>query len=375
MARALQLARRGLYTSDPNPRVGCVIVKAGKVIGEGGHIQAGGPHAEVLALQQAGEQARDATAYVTLEPCCHQGRTGPCTDVLINSGVRRVVVAMEDPNPLVAGQGITRLRQAGIQVVIGIEQAAAEQLNPGFISRMKRGRPFMRCKMAMSLDGRTAMASGQSQWITSAAARQDVQRLRARSSAILTGIGTVLADDPALTVRPEQLFENAELLVNGSIRQPIRIIIDTQARLPGSARLLQHEGEKLLVTSAESGDRARNHLSDINGLSVMSLAVVTAHESDGLVQRLDLGGLFDVLAPYQLNEVLIEAGPTLCGALLTAGYIDELVIYMAPKLMGHLANGLFNLPWLTNMAQCVDVEITDIRAVGHDWRITAALIQ
>jgi len=371
MAQALRLARRGYFTADPNPRVGCIIVRDGEVLGSGWHHQAGTAHAEINALQQAlvpgGEvnsgRVRGATAYVTLEPCCHQGRTGPCTEALISAGIRRVVVAMQDPNPLVAGMGLTRLREAGIEVVVGPGQAEAEALNAGFIARMSGGRPLVRCKLAMSLDGRTALATGESQWITSTAARQDVQHLRAASSAIMTGIGTVLADDPALTVRniacDPGVVDESGLLMDGSLRQPLRIVVDSHARLPAESRLLQVPGKVLWATSTLAAP----------SLVAAQLSLLTLPMDK--TQRIDLMALMQALAGYELNEVLLEAGATLSGAMLSAGLIDELVIYMAPKLMGNAARGLFDLPWLTNMAQCVDIEISDIRAVGRDWRISA----
>lgn len=379
MVRAIQLAHHGIYSAAPNPCVGCVIVKAGQIIGEGGHQYTGGPHAEVIALQQAGTNARAATAYVTLEPCSHHGRTGPCADALIAAGIQRVVVAMEDPNPRVSGQGIERLRDAGVAVVVGVGQAMAEQLNLGFISRMRRGRPYVRCKLAMSVDGRTAMASGESQWITSAAARQDVQRLRARSSAIMTGIGTVLADDPALTVRPGEMGDDGALLTAAPLRQPLRIILDSAARITPATRLLQSAGQKLLVTGTKGIAAANLLASQVEGLLVATLSdadnTASAGVTNAVVNGLDLTGLFDLLAPYELNDLLIEAGATLSGAMLSAGYIDELIIYMAPKLMGNRARGLFDLPWLESMAQCVDIDIRDIRAVGTDWRISARINQ
>jgi diaminohydroxyphosphoribosylaminopyrimidine deaminase/5-amino-6-(5-phosphoribosylamino)uracil reductase len=374
MALALQLAQRGIYTAAPNPRVGCVLVNDGQIVGSGGHRQAGGPHAEIIALRQAEEQARGATAYVTLEPCCHQGRTGPCSDALIAAGVTRVVTAMADPNPRVAGQGIERLRQAGITVTSGVLQQAAEALNRGFISRMRNGRPFVTCKLAMSLDGRTAMASGESRWITAPAARRDVQRLRARSSAVLTGIGTVLADDPALNVRIDSLADESALLDDGQLRQPLRIIIDTNGRLPLSSRILQSPGQVVVVTS-ESGAAAikMQDVTHVAALTPITLPLLSPSEQARERPRLDLSALFAALGDYELNDVLIEAGPVLSGALLSVGLIDELVIYMAPKLMGNTAHGLFDLPWLANMAQCIELEISDLRPVANDWRITAAV--
>ena len=356
MARALRLAERGLLTTDPNPRVGCVLVKEGRVVGEGWHERAGEPHAEVYALQQAGEQANGATAYVTLEPCCHQGRTPPCTEALIAAGVTRVVAAMEDPNPLVAGEGLSTLRRAGIDTGSGVLAAEAEQLNAGFVMRMRAGRPRVRCKLAMSVDGRTAMASGESQWVTGEAARRDVHRLRARSAAIMTGIETVLADDPSLTARPGERAED-------EIRQPLRVILDSRLRTPPDAKLLQMPGKTLLVTG-ETDAEIKTRLTQ-QGVEVVTLPLKE--------DRLDLPAVLQYLGTLEINEVHLEAGATLCGALLQAGLIDELVIYMAPHLMGNAAHGLFALPGLERMEQRVQLSISDIRAVGDDWRITATV--
>ncbi len=354
MSRALQLAERGLFTTDPNPRVGCVLVKDGAVVGEGWHVRAGEAHAEIIALAQAGEQARGATAYVTLEPCCHHGRTPPCTEALINAGVTRVVAAMVDPNPQVSGQGLAQLQAAGIAVERGVMAAQAEGLNPGFVMRMRKGRPFVRAKLAMSLDGRTAMASGESKWITGEAARADVQRLRARSSAIITGIGTVLMDDPSLTVRLEG---------EGAVhtRQPLRVVLDPHLSLPPTARLLGLPGRTLVFTAAN--DAAPREQLVRAGAEVVRIA----SQDDAL----DLHAMLEMLAGEQVNEALLETGATLSGAMLRAGLIDELVVYMAPHLMGDGARGLFHLPGLTEMKDRVALDITDIRAVGKDWRITA----
>jgi diaminohydroxyphosphoribosylaminopyrimidine deaminase/5-amino-6-(5-phosphoribosylamino)uracil reductase len=350
MARALQLAERGLYSTDPNPRVGCVLFRNGETVGEGWHVRAGEPHAEVHALAAAGAQARGATAYVTLEPCSHHGRTPPCADALIAAGVSRVVVAMTDPNPLVAGQGLQALRAAGIAVTEGVLTAQAERLNCGFVKRMRSGLPWVRVKLAMSLDGRTAMASGESRWITGTEARADVQRLRARSSAILSGIGTVLADDPSLNVRLDE-----------STRQPLRVILDSQLRIPATARLLDLPGETLIMTG--SADSARSAALQRGHVSVAVLPMQGG--------RLDLRAMLRNLAERGMNEVHVEAGATLNGALLAAGLVDELVIYLAPHLMGDAARGLFTLPGLERMEQRIELKITDIRAIGSDWRITA----
>lgn len=355
MARALHLAERGLLTTAPNPRVGCVLLNKGTVVGEGWHAVAGQPHAEINALQQAGSQAAGATAYVTLEPCCHQGRTPPCADALIAAGVKRVVAAMEDPNPQVAGKGLAALRAAGIDATAGVLAAAAEQLNAGFVMRMRQGRPRVRCKLAMSLDGRTAMASGESQWITGAAARADVQQLRARSDAIMTGIGTVLADDPSLTVRLDGMDD--------SFRQPLRIILDSHLRTPPDAKMLELPGETLIITGAVDADNEAR-------LTRTGIRIVTLPMRNG---QLDLAAVLQYLGTLQINELHLEAGATLCGALLQVGLIDEWVIYMAPHLMGDAARGLFALPGLEQMAQRIKLSISDVRAVGDDWRITATV--
>jgi diaminohydroxyphosphoribosylaminopyrimidine deaminase/5-amino-6-(5-phosphoribosylamino)uracil reductase len=355
MARALRLAEHGLMTTAPNPRVGCVLVSDGEVVGEGWHERAGQPHAEINALQQAGSRAAGATAYVTLEPCCHQGRTPPCTDALMAAGVTRVVAAMQDPNPQVAGQGLTALRNAGIDATAGLLAAAAEQLNAGFSMRMRQGRPWVRCKLAMSVDGRTAMASGESCWITGAAARADVHRLRGRSDAIMTGIGTVLADDPSLTVRIDGLAED--------FQQPLRVILDSNLRTPAGAKLLDLPGETLIFTAAVDADNEAR-------LTRSGIAIVTLPRQDG---KLDLPAVLQHLGSLQINEVHLEAGATLCGALLQAGLVDELVIYMAPHLMGDAARGLFVLPGLEQMSERINLSISDVRAVGDDWRITATV--
>jgi diaminohydroxyphosphoribosylaminopyrimidine deaminase/5-amino-6-(5-phosphoribosylamino)uracil reductase len=353
MARAIQLATRGLNTTDPNPRVGCVIVKDKQVIGEGWHVRAGEAHAEVHALQQAGERAQGASVYVTLEPCCHHGRTPPCSDALIAAQVERVVVAMQDPNPQVAGNGMRQLQEAGIQVELGLLEQQAKALNPGFIQRMQTRRPFVRNKLAMSLDGRTAMADGESKWITSDAARQDVQRLRARSSAIMTGVGTVLSDDPALTVR----LPDVE-------RQPLRVIIDTNLSTPVDARLLKESGQTVIMT-ANSDQDLQDTLREA-GAEVIQIG------NDA--QSIDLHAVLERLAERKINEVLLETGATLSGAMLEARLIDEMVIYMAPLLMGDSARGLYRLPHLQNMADRIELDIREVRPVGKDLRITATPI-
>ncbi|PMR73170.1 bifunctional diaminohydroxyphosphoribosylaminopyrimidine deaminase/5-amino-6-(5-phosphoribosylamino)uracil reductase RibD [Billgrantia endophytica] len=362
MARALELARRGLYTTAPNPRVGCVLVKNHRLVGEGWHERAGEPHAEVHALRMAGDAARRATAYVTLEPCSHQGRTGPCAVALIEAGVKKVVMAMTDPNPQVAGRGIAMMREAGVEVEVGLLEEEARALNPGFISRMTRHRPFVRLKMAMSLDGRTAMESGESQWITGPHAREDVQRLRARSSVILTGVDSVIFDNSRLTVRATRLgVDNAEAIAT---RQPLRVVVDTQLRLPLAAACLREPGRTLVVTVPGHDPHRRTRLEEA-GAEVL---VVPAGEHG----RVELHALLRYLAEQELaNEVLLETGATLAGAMLDAELVDEMQLFVAPTLLGGEARPLFALPGLTRMAQQRPLEILDIRAVGRDWRITA----
>ncbi|SHE36351.1 diaminohydroxyphosphoribosylaminopyrimidine deaminase [Modicisalibacter ilicicola DSM 19980] len=361
MARALVLARRGLYTTDPNPRVGCVLVNGGRRVGEGWHRRAGEPHAEIHALRDAGSAARGATAYVTLEPCSHQGRTGPCTKALIDAGVARVVVAMQDPNPLVAGQGIELLREAGIEVELGLLEEQARALNPGFIARMERRRPFVRLKMAMSLDGRTAMASGESQWITGPAARTEVQRLRARSSAVMTGVESIIFDNSRLTVRAEplNLAQGEEI----ATRQPLRVVVDSHLRLPLAAACLREPGRTLIATCSD--DAARRATLEQAGAQVLVLAC-------DLHGRVDLGALLDHLAHHEnCNEVLLETGATLAGAMLDAELIDEMHLFVAPTLLGGEARPLFALSGMQHMAQQRPLQIDDIRAIGKDWRIIA----
>lgn len=351
MSRALRLAARGLATTHPNPRVGCVLVRDGRIVGEGWHERAGGAHAEVNALAAAGDQARGSTAYVTLEPCCHHGRTPPCTAALLAAKVSRVVAAMVDPDPRVAGQGLTTLRAAGIEVSSGLLAAEAERINAGFVMRTRCGRPLIRCKLAMSLDGRTALASGESRWITAEPARLDVQHLRARASAIMTGIGTILADDPALNVR-----------LAGHERQPARVILDANLDMPPTARTLSLAGPVLIFT-AMAGDDPRGDVLRGAGAELVRLPATAG--------RLDLAAVAAELGRRGFNEVHTECGPTLAGALLQADLMDELIIYMAPVLLGDSARGLLHLPGLTEMTQRRPLEILDIRAVGHDWRITA----
>jgi diaminohydroxyphosphoribosylaminopyrimidine deaminase/5-amino-6-(5-phosphoribosylamino)uracil reductase len=346
MARTLRLARCGLWTTTPNPRVGCVIVKEGEIVGEGWHVRAGEAHAEVHALRAAGDRARGATAYVSLEPCSHHGRTPPCAEALIDAGLARVVAAMTDPNPQVAGQGMQLLTLAGIRAEVGLLEAEARELNLGFISRMTRHRPWLRLKTASSLDGRTALANGASQWITGPQARADVQRWRARACAILTGVGTVRADDPQMNVR--------DLDVS---RQPLRVIVDSGLNTPPKARIL---GPGTLVVGLDGAKRAAIEASGAEVLLMESGA-------DG---RIDLPLLLAELARRGCNEVHAEAGATLNGALLRAGLVDEWLAYLAPMAMGNPARGLFDTPELTAMAGCPRFKSHDLRQLGDDIRLT-----
>lgn len=352
MARALRLAERGLYTTHPNPRVGCVIVRNGEIVGEGWHQRAGEPHAEVHALRAAGDKAEGATVYVTLEPCSHFGRTPPCANALVGAGVARVVAAMVDPNPLVSGKGLEILRAAGIEVESGLLEAQARALNPGFIKRMETGLPWVRVKSAMSLDGRTAMASGESSWITGDSARADVHRLRARSEAMVTGIGTVLADDPSMNVRLPDAPE---------VVQPLRVVLDPNLMMPADAKMLALPGDTLVLTSVGEGDDIEDLIA--TGAEIRWLGGDAGH--------VDLNQVLKTLAELGVNEVMVEAGATVSGAFLAAGLVDELIVYLAPHLMGDAARGLFHLPAIEAMDQRIDLHITDIRAVGRDWRITA----
>jgi diaminohydroxyphosphoribosylaminopyrimidine deaminase/5-amino-6-(5-phosphoribosylamino)uracil reductase len=365
MARALQLARRGRYTTFPNPRVGCVLVRDGEIVGEGWHRRAGEPHAERIALAAAGERAHGATAYVTLEPCSHHGRTPPCADGLIEVGVARVVAAMEDPNPQVAGQGLARLRNAGIRVETGLLEADARALNPGFIRRMQGERPWMRLKLAASLDGRTAMASGESQWITGPAARRDVQFLRARSAAVLTGIGTVLADDPSLNVR----LDSADLGLPSDlpVRQPLRVVLDSSARTPPDARLLRLPGS-VLICVAKGADGGRVAALERAGAEICRLPTdASGHPAWPAVM--------DALRAREIDEVLLECGATLAGSALQAGVVDELVLYLAPQLLGDAARGLVHLPGVERLEQRIELAMNDVRQVGEDLRLTLGLRQ
>ena len=354
MAQALRLAERGLYTAMPNPRVGCVIVKDGVVVGEGAHLKAGDSHAEVLAIQQAGDDAKAATLYVTLEPCNHTGRTPPCTHALLKAGITKVIVAMQDPNPLVAGSGLAHLQAHNIEVASGLMQAQAEALNPGFISRMTRKQPFIRCKIAASLDGKTALNNGASQWITSEPARRDVQLWRARSCAILTGIGTVLADNPSMTVRDVATH-----------RQPLKVIVDSQLQTPTDAKILL--GGNVLIAFAND---AQNKSAALIEAGAQLLCIPTSKDLNH-PPRVCLKTLLSHLAACEINEVLAEGGEGLNGSLLAQNLIDELLIYYAPKLMGSTAKDIFALPAFRQMGQAVNLEIIDVRQIGLDIRLRA----
>ena len=359
MALALQLAEQGLYSTQPNPRVGCVIVKNNQIIGQGAHIKAGQGHAEVLALSKAGTQAKDADVYVTLEPCNHYGRTPPCVDALINAGVKRVVVAMQDPNPLVAGQGIKRLQAQGISVELGLCEKQAIALNAGFISRMTRQLPYVRSKIAASLDGRTALKNGKSQWITSEAARLDVQHWRAQSCAIITGIGTVLNDNPSMTLRLDNLP------ATDAVRQPLRVIVDSHLQTPLDCKMLD---SSTLKSSPVVIAYAKGLSQKVHALSAAGAELVELPDAHG---RVDLLGLLASLAKRGINEVLLEAGQGLNGGFLQANLIDEFIFYYAPKLMGVDAQAMFAIPELTQMQQVTDLQILDVRHIGADIRLRA----
>lgn len=353
MGEALRLARRGLYTTDPNPRVGCVVVQGDTVVGRGYHERAGGPHAEVAALAEAGAASRGATVYVTLEPCCHHGRTPPCTDALAEAGVARVVAAMADPNPAVSGQGLARLEASGISVAAGLMEQQAAALNPGFVSRMQRGRPWLRVKLAASLDGYTALPGGDSRWITGPAARADGHRFRARASAILTGSGTVLADDPRLTARPDDA---------PAIRQPRRIVLDSSLRTPPDARLFDSPEPVTVVTTANA-EPSRASALTAAGARVERFAAT----ADGHV---DIGACLRWLAAEEINELHVEAGATLAGVLLHQQWVDELVLYTAPRILGQ-GRGLFTLPALKAVSEGPAWTVTDWRRIGEDFRVVA----
>ena len=350
MARALELAQRGLYTTTPNPRVGCVVVRDGAVAGEGWHERAGGPHAEVIALRAAGERAEGASVYLTLEPCAHHGRTPPCVDALIAARVGRVTAAMTDPNPLVSGKGLAGLRTAGIDVATGLMENEARALNVGFVSRMTRGRPWVRMKIAASLDGKTALLNGKSKWITGPEARRDGHALRARACAVLTGIGTVKDDDPELTVREVE-----------TPRQPVRIVVDSRVETPVGAKVV---GRGTIVAAAVEG---------APGADALRKAGAEILVMPNPAGKVELAELLRELARREMNEIHVEAGFKLNGSLLREGLVDELVVYLAPSIIGDAARGLFHLPELEDLAGRRALEFTDVRTIGTDIRVTAAV--
>ena len=352
MSQALQLAEKGLYSTSPNPRVGCVIVRDGKIAGSGWHVQTGQPHAEINALNIAGRAAQGATVYLTLEPCSHYGRTHPCAEALIRAKVAKVIIAMQDPNPLVAGKGASLLKQSGINVLVGLMGERAKDLNVGFVSRMINNRPWVRMKIAASLDGKTALNNGVSQWITGEAARHDGHRFRARSCAVLTGIGTVLEDDPQLSVR---FIETS--------RQPLRIIIDSQLKIPTTAKVLRGEGE-LIFTTTDNKER-------ISALKEAGARPIILPSEKG---KIDLAGLMQILADFEINELLIEAGNRLSSAFIREGLVDELIIYLAPHLIGNRAMGMLQLPELTDLSEKYNLKIKDLRMVGEDIRIMSRFL-
>ncbi|NQV87908.1 MAG: bifunctional diaminohydroxyphosphoribosylaminopyrimidine deaminase/5-amino-6-(5-phosphoribosylamino)uracil reductase RibD [Woeseiaceae bacterium] len=353
MARALRLAERGRYTAHPNPMVGCVLVNNGKIVGEGFHIKTGDAHAEVHALRVAGALAVGAVAYVTLEPCAHQGKTPPCCDALIHAGVRKVVAAMEDPFADARTHGLQLLADAGIEVQKGLMQSAAANLNRGFLKRITKQRPFVRLKLAASMDGAIAMANGESRWITGPQARADVQRLRARSGAIMTGIGTVLADDPSLNVRAADID-------SGGL-QPIRVVLDSNSRMPSAAVMLTLSGTTLICCTGKP---------DAHELQKTTAEVMSFPAIDN---RVDADAVLKELAARGVNDVLVEAGPGLAGHLLERGLVDELVVYQAPTIMGSQTMGMVRTPSWSSLADRKSLTITDVRRVGGDTRITATI--
>lgn len=351
MAHALQLAERGLWTTSPNPRVGCVLARDGEIVGEGWHEKAGEPHAEVLALRMAGERARGTTAYVTLEPCSHYGRTPPCAEALIDAGVIRVVAAMSDPNPVVAGRGLAKLQAAGIETANGLLENEARELNIGFVARMTRGRPWLRMKVAASLDGKTALDNGVSQWITGPEARRDGHAWRARACAILTGIGTVRDDDPTLTVRD---FATS--------RQPLRVIVDSRLEISPNAKVLQGQ-PALVVGAVDHPEKVALLRSTGNLVEIL----------ENPLGKVDLKALLELLAQRDVNEVHAEAGFKLNGSLLHEGLVDEFLLYFAPCLIGHDAAGMFNLPKSLTLDDKRRLQIRDLRQIGADIRVLARL--
>ncbi len=359
MATALKLAARGLFSPHPNPRVGCVLTKGQNILGRGRHEFAGGAHAEIAALRDAREDVKGTTAYITLEPCIHHGRTPPCTEALLSAGVSRIVVASSDPNPQVHGQGLKMLRNAGVAVEIGLMAGEAEALNPGFFMRMRKGRPWVRVKTAISLDGRTALGNGDSKWISSEVSRRDVQKWRARSSAVLTGIGTVLADNPAMNVR----LDNSQLGQHGQSpsRQPLRIIADSRWRTPVDSAIL---ADPATVIIAGTRDVAVPPELEATGAQCIALPAIAG--------RTDLVALLCRLAEMELNEIQVEAGARLCGSLLQERLVDELLIYQAPQLLGEGGPGPFTLGPLESMDERTHLKLLETRRLGNDWRFRLA---
>ncbi len=366
MQRAIMLAKEGHFTTSPNPRVGCVLVNKGKVVGEGYHQKAGEGHAEVNALTMAGEKAKGATAYVTLEPCSHYGRTPPCAEGLINAGVKHVVAAMVDPNPKVAGNGLKMLEQAGISTQHGLLTAAAEALNIGFIKQMTSGLPYVRCKLAASLDGKTAMKNGESKWITSPQARQDVQRLRAQSCAIISGADSILMDNAKMTVRWSELGELKNSYKKEMVRQPIRIVIDTKNRLTPHLAFFNENSPIILIRNTIENIHQWPHF-----VKQVPLPFAPTSTSE---QYIDLRALLKYLAQLNLNDVLIESGARLAGAFIEQDLVDELILYQAPKLMGADSKSLVNMESIENLSQAKVLNISDIRMIGKDIRIIAKLL-
>ncbi len=392
MRLALDLARRGLWTTDPNPRVGCVIAKGDRIVGRGWHRFAGEPHAEIHALRDAKDEAKGACAYITLEPCCHVGRTGPCTKALIEAGVVRVVAAIGDPDPQVAGSGFADLESAGVEVERGLLEEEALALNRGFFSRHRRGRPWLRCKIAATLDGRTATAAGESRWITSKIARLDVHRLRARSGAILSGIGTVLADNPRLDVRIRSLADDAPPPAAGDARRssagendpgdpgqdetplapPMKVVVDSSLRTPPAANLLKTPGA-VLIAAAEAIEGDPTHRARYEALAEAGAEMTFVPAAQGRAEGLSLPWLMRALARRGVNEIHSECGPTLAGSLIAEGLVDELVIYLAPSLLGDAAKGMFGLPAIRGMDERIPLAIDGVRIVGGDIRIDASI--
>ncbi len=352
MTQALHLAKRGLYTTDPNPRVGCVLVRDGAVVGQGWHQRTGEDHAEIIALKDAGSTVQGATAYVTLEPCSHFGKTPPCATALLDAGIQRVVVAMKDPNPLVAGRGLAMLRSAGITVDCGVQESTAETLNKGFCKRMRSGLPWVMSKLAVSLDGRTSMASGDSKWITSTDARRDVHRLRARSSALMSAVGTVRADNPALTARLEE-----ETI---AVVQPVRVVLDTSLSLSPGQQVFSQAGRVIVFTLCEDLQKHQPFV-DNN----VQVCVVNANEKG----EVSIPAVLQQLADLEINEVMVEAGPILNGSLLKSGVVDEWIVYQAAVVLGHQAHGMFNFEGKATVAQCSRLQLVDVRKVGVDLRL------